>query len=372
MVKRQYRVLVVEGSAPMSILMARLLATDPELHVVGTAADAWEAREKIKQLEPDVLTLDVALPGMSGLAFLRNLMRLHPMPVVVISDQIWEGSEYAAAAAELGALNFMARWPSTYLRGDSIFSQELKAKVKAAASHGVNRSEAAPRERRQAAPPGVRRGAMPPNGPVWLIAIGASTGGVEAIRTIFEGLPADCPPVVVAQHILPNFNRNFVRRMNAMMTVEVTEATDGMDLRSGLCVVSPGDRHLRVDRIGNRLVCRLDAGPRVNNHRPSVDVLFDSVADSCAKQAIGIILTGMGHDGARGLRRLHDRGARTIAQDEASSVIWGMPKAAIDTGAVDQVLPLDAMAAAACAEPPPDARTGTRTTAASSSDRSAG
>lgn len=343
------RVLVVDDSALVRKLMSTMLASDPEIEVVGTAADPLIAREKIKQLNPDVLTLDVEMPRMDGLTFLENLMRLRPMPVVMVSSLTVQGAEVTLRALELGAVDFFAK-PSTDLAGSFAQSAlEICAKVKLAAhtrprARTVTRMlEVAPRLSADAVLPRTRvagtRGGSP------IIAIGASTGGTEAVRVILDSMPPDAPPILVTQHIPAAFSGPFAARMDRTSAMRVCEAQDGQPIQSGHAYIAPGSHHLLMMWDGARYVCRLHDGPQVNRHKPSVDVLFRSMAASAGAATIAALLTGMGDDGARGLLELHQAGATTLVQDEGSSVVWGMPGAAWKLGAAREMLPLDQIAA---------------------------
>jgi len=326
--------------------MTEILRADSGIDVVGCASDAHVAREMIRKLNPDVLTLDVEMPRMDGLTFLRNLMRLRPMPVVMVSSLTERGAEVTLEALALGAVDFL---PKPHLDlGTTLrdYAAELVGKVKAAAFAGVR-----PRGPSNPATPaaGAAAKAVRPQAAVsttnLILAIGASAGGTEAIRELLSGLPADAPGTVITQHIPKAFSAPFARRLNESSAMCVKEAEDGQQILAGHAYVAPGDSHLRVERYGARYVCRLDLGPAVNRHRPSVDVMFQSVAQATAARSIGILLTGMGRDGALGLLEMRTAGSHTIAQDEASSVVWGMPGEAVAVGAAQLVLPLPAIAA---------------------------
>jgi two-component system, chemotaxis family, protein-glutamate methylesterase/glutaminase len=353
------RVLIVDDSALVRRILTEIFATAPDIEVVGAAADPLIARDKIKELNPDVLTLDVEMPRMDGLTFLRNLMRLRPMPVVMVSSLTERGAETTLKALELGAFDFVAK-PKIDIAGTlSGFSEEILGKVRAAARARVQPRivrdpvVAAPR------PPSVT-GAPTPKLSAdavlpqittrtfrttdRLVALGASTGGTEAIREVLERLPPDAPAIVISQHIPQAFSGPFARRMDSVSRMSVSEASDGTLIVPGHVYIAPGDRHLLVERDGARWRCRLHDGPPVNRHRPAVDVMFRSVAQSAGTNALGILLTGMGDDGARGLKELQQAGAPTIAQDEATSVVWGMPGAAVKLGAADRIVPLGEVA----------------------------
>jgi two-component system chemotaxis response regulator CheB len=324
------RVLVVDDSPTMRGLIANTLNQDPAIEVVGTAADPLEAREAIKALNPHVITLDVEMPNMNGLEFLEKLMRLRPTPVVMVSTLTVRGAEATLTALELGAVDCLAK-PAT--GGPNAFD-ELAEKVKLAAQSRPRARAAAPARE---AVPAAR--AFAPNGR--LLAIGSSTGGVEALMTIVAHLPADCPPTVITQHMPATFTRSFAERLNRACAAEVTEAYDGAPLNPGKVYLAPGgEAHLSVEGAG-QLRCRVAAGDLVCGHRPSVDVLFHSVARAARARAVGVILTGMGRDGAQGLLAMRQAGAGTLGQDEATSVVYGMPKSAMEAGAVERQLPLE-------------------------------
>ncbi|WP_202841837.1 protein-glutamate methylesterase/protein-glutamine glutaminase [Luteimonas saliphila] len=333
---RPVRVLIVDDSALVRALMSELLGVDPGIEVVGTAADPFIARDKIKQLSPDVLTLDVEMPRMDGLTFLRNLMRLRPMPVLMVSSLTEAGAQVTLDALALGAVDFIAKPKIDVARGLVEYGTVLVEKVKHAAKARVARI----------APPA----ASGYDGPVAyrttdrLLAIGASTGGTEAIREVLAQMPADAPATVIVQHIPAAFSGPFAERLDRHSRMTVAEAVDQQPLLAGHAYVAPGGRHLRVVRSGARWICRLGDDDPVRRHRPSVDVLFQSVAAHAGRNASAALLTGMGDDGAAGLMALRRAGARTIAQDEATSVVWGMPGAAVGIGAADEVLPLEQVA----------------------------
>jgi two-component system, chemotaxis family, protein-glutamate methylesterase/glutaminase len=333
---RPIRVLVVDDSALVRALMSELLGDDPGIEVVGTASDPYIAREKIKQLSPDVLTLDVEMPRMDGLTFLRNLMRLRPMPVVMVSSLTEDGARVTLDALALGAVDFIAKPKIDVARGLAGYAAVLVEKVKHAAKARVTRI-AATDVPAYDGPVGYRTTER-------LLAIGASTGGTEAIREVLAQMPADAPATVIVQHIPGAFSGPFAERLDRHSRMTVTEAIDRQPLLAGHAYVAPGGRHLRVVRSGARWVCRLGDDDPVRRHRPSVDVLFQSVAEHAGRNASAALLTGMGDDGAQGLLALRRAGARTMVQDEASSVVWGMPGAAMALGAAEDVVPLQRVA----------------------------
>jgi len=333
MPSKPVRVLVVDDSALIRQLMAELLDADPGIMVVGTAADPYIARDKIKQLSPDVLTLDVEMPRMDGLTFLRNLMRLRPMPVVMVSTLTEAGAQVTLDSLALGAVDFIAKPKLDIAHGLTDYAALLVEKVKHAAHARVTRIASAPPGAKYDGPIGYRTTDR-------LLAIGASAGGTEAIREVLARMPADAPAIVIAQHIPAAFSGPFAERLDRHSRMTVVEASHDQPLLAGHAYVAAGGRHLRVVRSGARWHCRLGD----DRHRPSVDVLFESVAAHAGSNASAALLTGMGDDGARGLLALRKAGANTFAQDEASSVVWGMPGAAVALGAADEVLPLSQIA----------------------------
>lgn len=341
------KVLIVDDSALVRKLLTEMFAKDREIEVIGTATDPFAAREKIKALNPDVITLDVEMPRMDGVTFLENLMRLRPMPVVMVSSLTQQGADITLRALELGAIDFVPK-PKIDVAGSLVsYADELIAKIKVAASARVSARASAPRAASLQVNPRHTADAVLPAGSRRvlrttdrIVAIGASTGGTEAIREVLEALPPDAPAIVISQHIPAAFSKPFADRMNRSSQMSVCEAQDGQYILPGHVYIAPGDRHLIIERDGARYLCRLSDGPHVNRHRPSVDVMFRSVAQNVGPNAMGIILTGMGDDGARGLKEMLEAGATTMAQDEASSVVWGMPGAAVKLGAAQHILPL--------------------------------
>ena len=348
------RVLIVDDSALVRRILSEVLSADPALEVVGTASDAYMARDRIKQLNPDVLTLDVEMPKMDGVTFLRNLMRLRPMPVVMVSSLTEHGAEVTLDALAVGAVDYLPKPKIDIAATLTDYADELRAKIRSAATARV-RPYTGPAS--AAAGNGVapRLGvdAVLARAPVRrqfrttdrIIAIGASTGGTEAIKEVLVQLPADTPGIVITQHIPKAFSTPFARRMDACCQMTVYEAQNGQVILPGHVYIAPGDQHLLVVRDGARYVCRLDDGPPVNRHKPSVDVLFRSVAQQAGRNAVGVILTGMGKDGAVGLKEMREAGSPTVAQDEATSVVWGMPGEAVAIGAAAETLPLGQVAA---------------------------
>lgn len=331
------RVLVVDDSALMRQMLTAILSSDPAIEVVGTAPDPLVAREKIKALNPDVLTLDVEMPRMDGLAFLEKLMTLRPMPVIMVSSLTDKGAEVTMRALELGAVDVFCKPADLAAGGLMAHAKELVDKVKAAANARVRSLGDRPQASR---PPSALSVTTIYKSTDKLVAIGSSTGGVEALRDIILPLPADAPPIVITQHIPPRFSASFAQRLDGLAAVRVKEAADGDRIVAGHVFIAPGDRHLAVRRSGAMLVAHVYDGPLRTGHKPSADILFESVAEACGSKAVGIILTGMGRDGAEGLLKMHKAGAATLGQDEASCVVYGMPKAARDLGAVDREFPL--------------------------------
>ncbi|AOG12301.1 MAG: protein-glutamate O-methylesterase CheB [Alphaproteobacteria bacterium] len=324
------RVLVVDDSPTMRGLITAVLNQDPDVSVIGQAGDAMEARAAIKQLNPDVLTLDIEMPNMNGLEFLEKIMKLRPMPVIMVSTMTHRGAEATLAALEIGAFDCVAK-PQP---GEPRPFGELAEKVKAAA-RSQHRHHSAPQIQPVATAPAAdfRVGRK-------IVAIGSSTGGVEALIAVLQKFPRNCPPTVITQHMPPTFTKSFAERLNRLCAPVVEEATDGARLEIGKIYLAPGgERHMQVSN-ASAPCCRLVDRAPVNGHRPSVDVLFDSVAELAGRNAVGVILTGMGRDGASGLLKMRHAGARTIGQNEKTCVVYGMPRVAYELGAVEHQLPL--------------------------------
>ncbi|TDW36883.1 two-component system chemotaxis response regulator CheB [Rhizobium azibense] len=326
------RVLVVDDSPTMRGLISAVLSSDPDVNVIGQAGDALEAREAIKKLNPDVVTLDIEMPNMNGLEFLEKIMRLRPMPVIMVSTMTHRGAEATLAALEIGAFDCVGK-PAP---GEPRPFGDLAEKVKAAART----------QRQFVQPPAVP---VPPVSVAdfrvgrKIVAIGSSTGGVEALIAVLQKFPANCPPTVITQHMPPTFTKSFADRLNRLCAPVVEEARDGARLEIGKIYLAPGgERHLQVAN-ASAPSCRLVERDPVNGHRPSVDVLFDSVAELAGRNAVGVILTGMGRDGAAGLLKMRHAGARTLGQNERTCVVYGMPRVAHELGAVEQQLPLNAI-----------------------------
>ena len=329
-----YKVLIIDDSSLMRQLLTQILGSDPELEVVGTAGDPFVAREKIKSLNPDVLTLDIEMPRMDGLTFLEKLMRGHPMPVVMISSLTDRGAETTLRALTLGAVDYVAKPKLDVSNGTIEQASDIIAKVKGAAKvrvRGLDARETVP----AALPAGYHFTATHK-----VVAIGASTGGTEALKDLLSALPPDFPGLVMVQHMPEAFTRPFSERLNSVCRIHVQEAKDGDRILPGHALLAPGGHQMQVVRHGMEYAVRVYRGERVNRHLPSVDVLFSSCARQLGKNAIGVLLTGMGADGAKGMLEMKVAEAHTIAQDEATCVVFGMPREAIQLGAVDQVLPL--------------------------------
>jgi len=336
--KGKIKVLVVDDSAVVRKILSGVLARAADIEIVGTAPDPYVARDKIVALQPDVVTLDLEMPRMDGITFLKKLMHYHPLPVIVVSSLTPQGSDLAFEAMECGAVDVVCKAGSIYAVGD--LGEVLVEKIRAAARSRprVRSGMACEPVSSQAIEGGIRFTTER------VIAIGASTGGTEAIRAILERVPSDSPGIVIVQHMPPQFTTAFAQRLDGLCRIRVKEAEDCDWVHPGLALIAPGDFHMVLDRSGARYLVRVKKGPRVHYQRPSVDVLFQSVAGKAGPNAVGVILTGMGADGARGLKAMKDAGAATIAQDEASCVVFGMPKEAIRLGGVDQVLPLERIA----------------------------
>ncbi len=359
---QKIKVLCVDDSALIRSLMTEIINSQPDMTVVATAPDPLVARDLIKQHNPDVLTLDVEMPRMDGLDFLEKLMRLRPMPVVMVSSLTERGNEITLRALELGAVDFVTK-PKVGIRDGMLdYAEKLADKVRAASRARVR--PAAPA--RAAAP--AAAGAAPQasahashgahahapvaaapmiNNPLLstekLIIVGASTGGTEAIREVLQPLPPDAPAVLIAQHMPPGFTKSFAQRLNGLCRITVKEAEHGERVLPGHAYIAPGHAHLLLARSGANYIAHLSDDPPVNRHRPSVDVLFRSAAQHAGKNAIGVILTGMGRDGAAGLLEMRKAGAFTLAQDEASCIVFGMPREAIALGAADEIASLSDM-----------------------------
>jgi len=335
------KVIVVDDSALVRSLLSSIINRQTDMECIGTACDPLVAREMIREKNPDVITLDVEMPHMDGLDFLGRLMRLRPMPVVMISTLTEAGADVTMRALELGAVDFVTKPQIGQTEGINALAEQIVEKLRIAAAARVNR-------RAQGAPDALAAAPAAPKGQAGrsrsaarrLIALGASTGGTEAIRDVLLPLGADSPGVVITQHMPPRFTSSFAQRLDACCALRVREAQDGEVILDGHAYIAPGGMHLRVESSGGHFIARVDDAAPVNRHRPSVDVLFESVARAAGPHCVAALLTGMGNDGAQGLRRILDAGGQTLAQDEATCVVFGMPREAVRLGAVQQVLPL--------------------------------
>ncbi|MEK6745845.1 MAG: chemotaxis response regulator protein-glutamate methylesterase [Pseudomonadota bacterium] len=329
-------VLIVDDSAFIRQMLTEMLSADPEIKVIATAFDPFDAREKIKEFNPDVITLDVEMPKMDGITFLEKIMHLRPMPVIMISTLTGKGTDVAIQALQIGAVECIGKPAENTPVALQSFSDELCITVKKAAATRANLNRIRNKPVRQA---DKRLRTVSPKAPK-LIAIGASTGGVETLSEILPYLPNNCPPIVIAQHMPPVFTASFAKRISTLCSFPIYEASEGMALKSGMGCIAAGGTQLKIIRKASGLACRVTDDPPVNNHKPSVDVTFDSVVEAVGENTLGIILTGMGKDGAEGLLRLRQAGAHTIGQNEATCVVYGMPHAAYKIGAVAEILPL--------------------------------
>lgn len=347
---KKISVIVVDDSALIRKLLSELLNQDPDIDVVATAADPYQAREKIKQFNPDVLTLDVEMPKMDGVTFLRNLMRLRPMPVVMVSTLTEKGAQVTLEALELGAFDFVEKPKLDVSNTLADYATEITNKVKAAAHVPLATlsNRVAPKVSEKLTADAViakqQTASTKLKTTEKIIAIGASTGGTEAIKEVLCALPANSPGIVVTQHIPASFSAAFAQRVNKYAAINVKQAEDGEQILPGHAYIAPGDKHLLVERSGARYYCRLNDGPPVSRHKPSVDVLFRSVAQNVGPNAIGVMLTGMGDDGAHGMLEMKQAGALNLVQDEKTSVVWGMPGAAFKLGAAEKTVPLQKIA----------------------------
>ena len=337
------KVLIVDDSALIRSVMNEIVSSQPDMEVVGVAPDPIVARELIKQTNPDVLTLDVEMPRMDGLDFLEKLMRLRPMPVVMVSSLTERGSEITLRALELGAVDFVTKPKLSIQSGMREYAELITDKIRAAAKARVKPRSVPHHE------PGKEHGTVLPliRNPLTssekLIIIGASTGGTEAIKEFLMQMPSDCPGILITQHMPEGFTRSFAKRLDGLCKITVQEAQGGERVLPGHAFMAPGHSHLLLARSGANYVTQLDQGPPVNRHRPSVDVLFESAARCAGKNAVGVILTGMGKDGAAGMLTMKNAGAYNFAQDEATCVVFGMPREAIAVGATHEVGPLQAL-----------------------------
>jgi len=326
------RVLIVDDSDVVCRIFARELSRDPEIEVIGTAPDPYVARDKIVSLKPDVVTLDIEMPRMDGLTFLRKLMAHYPLPVVIVSSLTPRGGESALDAICAGAVEVLSKPGESYALGE--MSAELIDKVKAAARVDVRKTEPVPK------PPASQRLSMTKTSNK-IVAMGASTGGTHALESVLSAMPANAPAILIVQHMPAYFTQAFADRLDGLCALEVREARDGDSVVPGRALIAPGNHHMLLRRLGARYGVEVKKGPLVCRHRPSVDVLFKSVAQIAGPDSVGVLMTGMGVDGAEGLSQMRQRGARTIAQDQESCVVFGMPREAIDRGAAEKIVSLE-------------------------------
>jgi two-component system, chemotaxis family, protein-glutamate methylesterase/glutaminase len=345
------KVVVVDDSALVRSLLTEIINRQSDMVCVGAASDPLVAREMIRELNPDVITLDVEMPRMDGLEFLSRLMRLRPMPVVMVSTLTEQGAETTLRALEMGAIDFVAKPRIGVSSGLNELAGDIVDKIRVAAAAHVKRL-AAPAP---AAPSGTTGPAEAPRAPLprvsteKIICIGSSTGGTEAVREVLVPMPADAPAIVITQHMPPGFTTSFANRLNTLCRIRVAEARHGERILPGHAYIAPGGHHLRIDRSGSNYVAVVEDTEPVNRHRPSVEVLFKSAARVLGPNALGIMLTGMGADGAQAMREMKDAGSYNYVQDEASCVVFGMPRMAIQYGAAHEVLPLTQIASAVLA-----------------------
>ncbi len=333
------KVLVVDDSAVVRRTFVEALSKEKDIEVVGTAPDPYVARDKIVRLKPDVITLDIEMPRMDGITFLRKLMAHHPLPVIIVSSLTPKGSTLAMEALDVGAVEVVSKPSSSYSLGE--MSVQLADKIRAAAK--VKMAQMAERRASAAKPRPIIKTALAETTNK-IIAIGASTGGTEALKEVLSRFPPNAPGTMVTQHMPANFTTAFANRLNDLCQIKVKEAEDGDSVVPGTCLIAPGNFHMVLRRSGARYYVNITSGPLVCHQRPSVDVMFHSVAKVAGANAVGVILTGMGADGAEGMAAMKEAGAKTVAQDEASCVVFGMPKEAIKRGVVDKVVPLSAIA----------------------------
>jgi two-component system, chemotaxis family, protein-glutamate methylesterase/glutaminase len=337
------RVVVVDDSALVRSLLTEIINRQSDMECVGAASDPLVAREMIRNLNPDVITLDVEMPRMDGIDFLSKLMRLRPMPVLMVSTLTERGAEVTLRALELGALDFVAKPRIGVADGLKLLGQEITEKIRMAARARVSRPVATPASAIAAQAP-LAHAPMGRISTEKIIFIGASTGGTEATKEVLISLPADCPAVVITQHMPPGFTKSYATRLDGLCKIRVKEASDGERILPGHAYIAPGGLHLSVERSGANYIARVRDGEPVNRHKPSVEVLFESAARVAGPNAIGLMLTGMGADGARAMKTMRDAGSYNFCQDEASCVVFGMPREAIAHGAAHEVLPLSQIA----------------------------
>jgi len=328
------KVLVVDDSALIRSLLSEIIRSEPEFFLVGAASDAYAARELVNQFRPDVITLDVEMPKVDGLTFLEKLMKARPTAVIMISSLTEQGADVTLRALELGAVDYLAKPKIDIARGIEDYRLEIITKIKSAAQAKISKTEPCQPKKTDS----LRFKTTEK-----VIAIGASTGGTEAIKAVLTQLPVDSPGIVITQHMPPGFTTSFAKRLDSLCRINVIEAQGGERIMPGYAYLAPGDKHLTVVRSGADYRIQLTDGPRVSGHKPSVDVMFQSVAEAVASNALAVILTGMGKDGAIGIRSIAEHGGFTMAQDEASSLIFGMPQEAIKTGCIKQIVSLESI-----------------------------
>ena len=333
--RQKIKVFIVDDSAIVRKIFSEEISKESDMEVIGTAPDPFVARDKIVHHKPDVMTLDIEMPRMDGLTFLKKIMKHYPLPVLIVSSLTPKGGKMAMEALEYGAVDVLSKPGGSYSVGD--MSAQLKEKIRAAARANLNRVSA-PTPRQE--PTGTITKALTETTQK-LIAMGASTGGTEALKEVLVRMPQNSPGIVIVQHMPPLFTTAFAERLNRLCSIEVREGKDGDSVLNGQALIAPGNFHMLMRRSGSRYYVNIKDGPMVHHQRPAVDILFNSVAQYAGANAIGVILTGMGADGAQGMLRMKEGGAKTIAQDEASCVVFGMPKEAIRLGAVDRVVPLE-------------------------------
>ncbi len=341
------KALIVDDSSIVRQVLGKELSKASDIEVVGKAPDPYIARDMILRLKPDVITLDIEMPRMDGLTFLRKIMRHHPIPTIIVSSLTPKGCDTALACLEAGAIDVLCKPGEAYSVGD--MGSEITQLVRAASKINLERWQEI-----QKCKYSEERDFERPKGPIFnasamidtthkVVAVGSSTGGTEALRTVLTALPKTCPGIIITQHMPPGFTASFASRLNELCDIEVYEARDGDPVLPGRALLAPGDRHMSLARSGARYLVKLKDGPKVSGHKPSVDILFETTANAAGSNAIALLLTGMGSDGAAGMETLCRAGAATVAQDEKSCIVFGMPKEAIDRGAAGAIVPLDGM-----------------------------
>ncbi|TAK76740.1 MAG: chemotaxis response regulator protein-glutamate methylesterase [Gammaproteobacteria bacterium] len=339
--EERIKVLIVDDSKIMQQILMKIFSLDPDIEVVGVASDPFIARDLIKTLQPDVLTLDIEMPKMDGITFLKNLMRLHPMPVIMVSSFTEKGSAITLEALALGAVDYIKKPATEELHDLGNYANRLIQLVKNASQAKVRSPLLHPFTHSTDENNTVMNYMQPDYLSEYIIAIGASTGGIEAIERVLAQLPVNMPGIVIVQHIHKDFSTPFVHRLDKNYHSTVLEAHEGLEIKPGHIIVAKSETHLEVVRKRGKYICRLNRGPKLNGHKPSIDVLFYSLALAAGEKSIAVLLTGMGKDGARGMGAIQQAGGETIAQDEASSVVWGMPGFAVDLQAANYILPID-------------------------------